>query len=1147
MKFFLHNRLFSVILIMGVLLGGLFVAPFDFGFFKEFRSPINVDAIPDLGENQQIVATEWMGRSPKDVQEQITYPLTTALLGIPGVKTIRSTSMFGMSFIYVIFEENIEFYWSRSRILEKLNSLPANLLPSDVKPAIGPDATALGQIFWYTLEGRNPKTGEPAGGWSPDTLRSIQDFYVKYNLTAAAGVSEVASVGGFVKEYQIEINPNALQNYKLSIMDVMAAVQKSNLDIGAETIEMNKVEYMVRGIGYIKSLSDIEETVVALQNDVPIKIKDLAFVNFGPATRRGGLDKEGMEAVGGVVVARHGSNPMQTIENIKSKIDEMNAGMPSKILADGTESKVQIIPFYDRSILIEETIQTLKTALSHEILICILVVTVLVFRLRASLVIASLLPLAVLATFIIMRAVGIEANVVALSGIAIAIGVMIDIGVVMVEAILKEVESGELKIESDGKAAVIYRSVKSVTAPLITGMATTIIGFLPVFALTAQEGKLFVPLAYTKTFALLSALLLGFAILPTIAYYLLFVGEKKMNVNFTKLPIRNICRVLVIFFAIIFLSVEWLPLGHSAGIFWNFVFVIFIVGIILAFLWGLVYYYEKILRWCLANKFLFLLLPAIIVIFGIAIWKNMGNEFMPTLDEGTFLLMPTTMPHAGVERVRELVSVLDRRISSIPEIESTVGKWGRVNSALDPAPIQMFENTINYKTEYARDSTGKMFRQWRPHIKNIDDIWNEIVKVSNLSGLTSAPKLQPIAARQVMLSTGMRASMGLKVSGPNLDAIERAGRALEAALKECPGIRSETVFYDRAVSASYMEIHLNRAEMARYGLNVADLQSVISAAVGGMSLTNTVEGRERYSVRVRYPRELRNSPETLEKILIPTASGAQIPLGSVAKVEFAKGAQMISSENTFLIGYVLFDKVDDIAEVDAVEAAQAYLKQKIEKGELKIENGVSYKFAGTYEQQQHAAKTLSVIIPLALLAIFFILFMQFKTIIASCIHFSGVIVAFAGGFIMLWLYGESWFLNFSVGGENLRNVFHIHEINLSVAVWVGFIALFGIATDDGILMGTYIHETFIKLNPKTKEEIQNAVVTAGLKRIRPAAMTTATTLIALLPVLTSTGKGSDIMIPMAIPAFGGMFIQSITMFVVPVFQCIWRERVKTKE
>jgi len=833
---------------------------------------------------------------------------------------------------------------------------------------------------------------------------------------------------------------------------------------------------------------------------------------------------------------------MQTIENVKKKIKDMNAGMPSKILADGTESKVQIIPFYDRSVLIEETIQTLKTALSHEILICILVVTVLVFRLRASLVIAMLLPLAVLMTFIIMRIAGIEANVVALSGIAISIGVMIDIGVVMVEAILKEVESGERRVESFKKVDLIYRAVKSVAAPLITGMISTIIGFLPVFALTAQEGKLFIPLAYTKTFALVSALALGFAVLPTIAYYLLF-GRFKGQPRGLPVRMRDICRVLVIVVAVIFLTVEWLPLGHSAGIFWNLVFVVFFVGVILAFLWGLVYFYEKILRWCLANKFLFLTLPAILVAFGLLIWKNTGEEFMPTLDEGTFLLMPTTMPHSGVERVRELIGILDKRISSIPEIEGTVGKWGRVNSALDPAPIQMFENTINYKTEYATDTNGNVFRQWRPHIKTTDDIWNEIVKVSsNLPGLTSAPKLQPIAARQVMLSTGMRASMGLKVSGPDLDAIERAGRALEEALKECPSIKSETVFYDRSVSASYMEIRLNRAEMARYGLNVADLQAVISAAVGGMSLTNTVEGRERYSVRIRYPRELRNSPETLEKILIPTGDGMQIPLGSVAKVEFAKGAQMISSEDTFLIGYVLFDKVDGLAEVDAVEVAQAYLKQKVESGELRIEGGVSYKFAGTYEQQQHAAKTLAVIIPLAMLAIFLVLFMQFKTVIASCIHFSGVFVAFAGGFIMLWLYGEPWFLNFSIGGENLRHVFHIHEINLSVAVWVGFIALFGIATDDGILMGTYIHETFIKLNPKTKEEIQNAVVVAGLKRVRPAAMTTATTLIALLPVLTSTGKGSDIMVPMAIPAFGGMLIQSITMFVVPVFQCIWRER-----
>ncbi|GHV16418.1 cation transporter [Fibrobacterales bacterium] len=1161
MKFLLQNRLFSVLLILGILVWGISVAPFDFGLPNEFRNPINVDAIPDLGENQQIVATEWMGRSPKDIQEQITYPLTTALLGIPGVKTIRSTSMFGMSFIYIIFDEEIEFYWSRSRILEKLNSLPASLLPADVKPALGTDATALGQVFWYTLEGRNPKTGEPNGGWSSDSLRSVQDFYVKYNLAAAGGVAEVASIGGFVKEYQIEINPSALTNYKLSIMDVMGVIQKNNLDIGAETIEMNKVEYMVRGIGYIKSLSDIEESVVAVQNGAPVRLKDIAFVNVGPATRRGGLDKEGVEAVGGVAVARHGANPMQVINNIKEKIREMNAGLPSKILADGTESKIQIVPFYDRSILIEETIGTLKTALSHEILICILVVTVLVFRLRASLVIASLLPLAVLATFIIMSIVGIEANVVALSGIAIAIGVMVDVGVVMVESIIKNSElqiknnSGDSTTSSKDFLNTIYTSVKSVTAPLLTGMATTIIGFIPVFALTAQEGKLFKPLAYTKSFALISALLLGFAVLPTIAYYILGAGglrgfaarlSPRNALKKNALAIQKGIRIFVIVIATIFLAVEWLPLGHSAGIFWNVLFVVLTVGVILAFLWSLVFFYEKILRWCLAHKTQFLILPVLIIIFGLIIWKNTGKEFMPNLDEGTFLLMPTAMPHTGIERTRELISELDKRISSIPEIESTIGKWGRANSALDPAPVQMFENTINYKTEFTLDSNGQTIRQWRPHIKSADDIWNEIVKVTELPGLTSAPKLAPIAARQVMLSTGMRASMGIKVSGPNLEAIEQGGKLLETALKEVPSIKSETVFYDRSVSAPYLEIHLERTEMARYGLNVEDLQNVISAAVGGMSLTNTVEGRERYSVRLRYPRELRNSPDALEKILIPTMGGAQIPLGSVAKIEFAKGAQMINSENTFLTGFVLFDKVAGIAEVDAVENAQDFLLKRIESGQLKLPNGVSYKFSGTYEQQQHAAKTLLIVIPVALLAIFLVLFMQFKTITASCIHFSGVFVAFAGGFIMLWLYGENWFLNFEISGINLREVFHIHEINLSVAVWVGFIALFGIATNDGVLMGTYIHETFLKINPKTKIEIQNAVVIAGSKRIRPAAMTTATTLIALLPVLTSTGKGSDIMVPMAIPAFGGMLIQSITMFVVPVLQCVWRERAVTK-
>ncbi|MDR1632451.1 MAG: efflux RND transporter permease subunit [Dysgonamonadaceae bacterium] len=1185
-KYFLDNRLITALLLIVIVLWGISVAPFDWHKGMLPSDPIPVDAIPDIGENQQIVATEWMGRSPKDIQEQITYPLTTSLLGIPGVKTIRSSSMFGMSFIYIIFDDDVEFYWSRSRILEKLNSLPSGMLPEGVQPALGPDATALGQVFWYTLEGRNPETGKPSGGWGPDELRTIQDFYVKYALSSAEGVSEVASVGGFVKEYQVEINPNAMRAYNVSVMDVMSAIQKSNLDIGAETIELNQVEYLVRGLGYIKNLSDLEEAVITVREGIPVRIKDVAFVNFGPATRRGGLDKEGVEAAGGVVVARYGSNPMKVIDHVKAKIEEMSAGLPQKRLADGTISKVTVVPFYDRSGLIKETVGTLETALTHEILICIIVVIVLVFNLRASAIISSLLPIAVLAAFIIMRYTGVEANIVALSGIAIAIGVMVDVGVVIVENILKNM---------DGRKAptteLIYRSAKEVSGALATAMLTTIISFLPVFAMQAQEGKLFRPLAYTKTFALVSAFLLGFALLPAMAYWVFtpslspkgrLCRSRIFRLATRKLPLRRGVTLAVLLTAVLYLTAEWLPVGAGAGFSLNLVFVTLSIGIILAILWSLVVFYERILRWCLANRWKFMMIPVATLIAGLWIWRGMGEEFMPSLDEGSFLLMPTSMPHTGIERNLRLIETVDKRISAIPEVEATVGKWGRVNSALDPAPAQMFENTINYRSEYILDKDGRRmrfktnskgefllkngtvynpaegfrlisvdslvpsrwgdyFRQWRPQIKNTNDIWQEIVNVSHLPGLTSSPKLQPIEARLVMLSTGMRAPMGLKVSGPDLESIEQAGKAIETVLKESPSVLPSTVFYDRAVGAPYIEIKLNRQNMARYGIAVADLQEVIEAAVGGMALTTTVEGRERFSVRLRYPRELRDNPEALSGLLIPTATGVQIPLSEVADIGYTKGAQMIQSENTFLTGYVIFDKQQGKAEVDVVQEADQLLKEKIGTGELKLPAGVSYKFAGNYEQQQRAANRLLIIIPLCLIAILLVLYFQFRTVTASLIHFSGVFVAFAGGFILLWLYGQPWFMNFSIGGENVRDLFQMHPINLSIAVWVGFIALFGIATNDGVLMGTYIHDTFAERNPQTRAEIREAVVYAGLKRVRPAAMTTATTLIALLPVLTSTGKGADIMVPMAIPTFGGMLIQSMTMFVVPVLQCWWRE------
>ena len=1189
------------------------------------RDPVPVDAIPDIGDNQQIVATEWMGRSPKDIQDQISYPLTTALLGIPGVQTIRSTSMFGMSFIYIIFKDNIEFYWSRSRILEKLNSLPAGTLPVGVQPSLGPDATALGQIFWYTLEGRDPKTGKPNGGWDPSELKTIQDFYVKYSLSTAEGVSEVASVGGFFKEYQVDLNPDALKAYNVTVMDVMNDVKNSNLDIGAETIELNNVEYIIRGLGYVKSLNDLEISVVAVRNNVPVRIKDVAHVNFGPATRRGGLDKSGSEAVGAVIVARYGSNPMEVINNVKEKIKEIEAGLPQKTLSDGTISKVTVVPFYDRTGLIKETIGTLESALSHELLISIIVIIILVMNLRASLIVAGLLPIGVLMTFILMRLFGVEANIVALSGIAIAIGVMVDIGIVDVENILRHLEMPENHgLRGKKLMDVIYLATTEVRAAVVTSIATTIVSFLPVFAMQAQEGKLFHPLAFTKTFALLSAFILGIVVLPTLVHILFNISFDRKKIKnmwngslivaglffaifwqmwpalaITAVGINNLLDFrwsearkefanyinifITVLFATWYLSIEWLPLGAHNSELANFLFVAGLITVILLALMTMVHFYEDILRWSLKNKWKFLIIPSVTLVSGLLIWRGTGKEFMPSLNEGSFLLMPTSMPHSSIEKNLEYIETLDKRLSTIPEVEVAVGKWGRVNSALDPAPVQMFENTINYRSEYILDENGhrmrykvdrndnfvllnnkkfnpvkeafriippdslipdkngEYFRQWRPQIKKPLDIWNEIVKVTDIPGLTSAPKLQPIETRLIMLSTGMRAPMGLKVYGPDLNSIEQAGMLFEKALKEVPSIKVSAVFYDRAVAAPYLEIKLNREAMARYGMTVSEVQEILQVAVGGMTLSTSVEGRERFPLRVRYARELRDNPEDIKRILVPAMNGIQIPLGEVADIDYSRGAQMIRSENTFLVGFVIFDKMEGKAEVEVVKEAGKIIKGKIDSGDIKLPPGVTYKFAGNYENQLRATKRLTIVIQISLILIFLLLFFQFRTITASFIHFSGVFVAFSGGFIMLWLYGQEWFMNFSVAGLNLRDMFQMHTINLSIAVWVGFIALFGIATNDGVIMGTYIHQVFGEMKPKTVHDVREAVVMAGKKRVRPAMMTTAVAVIALLPVLSSTGKGADIMVPMAIPMFGGMVIQVMTVFVVPLFQAMWRE------
>ena len=1134
--------------------------------------------------------------------------------------------MFGFSSIYIIFEEDVEFYWSRSRILEKLNSLPSGLLPEGVNPALGPDATGLGQIFWYTLEGRD-ESGNVTGGWDLHELRSIQDYYVKYALSSASGVSEVASIGGYVQEYQVDVNPELMRQYNIGLHHIVKAVKESNKDIGAQTLEINQAEYLVRGLGYVKSISDIENAVVTSEDYTAIRIKDIGKVSLGPATRRGLLDKEGAEVVGAVVVARYSANPMEVINNVKDKINELSAGLPSKVLADGRTSQVTIVPFYDRTELIQETLGTLNEALTLEILITILVIMIMVFNLRASVLISGLLPVAVLMVFIAMKLFGVDANIVALSGIAIAIGTMVDVGVILSENIIRHLDENKEKLPINN---VVYNATAEVSGAIVTAVMTTIISFIPVFTMIGAEGKLFRPLAFTKTFALTASIIVALFLIPPFAAFLFRKKSIKSNLKYVlngvlialgvvaiiygywlgliliafgitallnlqnKLTEKqaNLINIIISVAAIVFLLAEyWRPLGVDKSIFWNLIFVSIICFGLLGVFSLFIKYYTRILRWCLDNKLLFLSVPTAIVIAGFFIMKNTGKEFMPSLNEGSFLLMPTSMPHSGVEENKRVLQQLDMAVASIPEIKTVVGKAGRTESALDPAPLSMYENVIQYKPEYMlnkkgqrqrykinddglfelkggrfipnpnntkdvtlsaikssqliEDNDGEFYRNWRPEIQSPDDIWNDIVKVTKLPGVTSAPKLQPIETRLVMLQTGMRAPMGIKVKGQDLKQIEAFGVQLESILKQAEGVKDEAVFADRIVGKPYLLIDIDREKIARYGISIQDVQNVLKIAVGGMVLTQTVEGRERYGVRVRYPRELRANPTDLKQIYVPVEKGSPVPLSELATIKYEQGPQVIKSEDTFLVGYVLFDKMDGFAEVSVVENAQALIQEKIDNGELVVPKGINYQFTGTYENQLRAEKTLSVVVPLALAIIFLILYFQFRSVGTSLMVFTGIAVAFAGGFLMIWLYGQDWFLNFNFFGENLRDLFQMHPINLSVAVWVGFIALFGIATDDGVVMATYLTQTFDRNTPDNKKEIRASVVEAGEKRIRPCLMTTATTILALLPILTSTGRGSDIMIPMAIPSFGGMLIALITLFVVPVLYS-WNQEFQLK-
>ena len=1249
--FFVGNKLVVFIAASLLIVAGLAYAPFRWDIGGLPRDPIPVDALPDISENQQIVFTEWPGRSPRDVEDQITYPLTAALLGMPGVQSVRSSSAFGFSSIYVIFEDGTDFYWSRSRVLEKLASLPPGTLPDGVMPKLGPDATALGQVFGYTLEPLDARGEVVPGVFDLHELRALQDWDVRPALQSVAGVSEVASVGGHVREYQVDVDPESLLAHDVTISQVANAVRKANLDVGARTLEINNVEYMIRGLGFVEDIEDLEQVVITARGHTPIRVQDVGTVGFGPALRRGVLDKGGAEVVGGIVVVRFGENPMAVIDRLRAKIAEITPGLPRRTAADGRVARVEVVPFYDRTGLIHETLNTLSLALIQQILITVVVVLLIMRNLRSSLLISALLPLGVLGTFVLMKFTGVNANVMALAGIAIAIGTMVDIGIVFTENMVRHLDEAP---EGEPSATSLVRGAGEVGPAVMTSILTTILGFIPVFGLEGAEGKLFTPLAYTKTYAIVAAFVLAVVVLPPLAHLSLRAVKHRFSNGTTRWKAmlhrsfvidwiamgvgllllttgRPLAGAVVSGIAAIHLAEPllasrwrdtasaagnaltiaavgialvdyWLPLGPGQSFAANAVFVVAMVAVVWSGLWAFGKAYPTLLSWCLRHKITYLSGNVFFVLLGALAWlgapsalrwlpsaleespamqwverslPGLPSDFMPSFEEGSFLYMPTTTPHASLGQAKKMLAHIDAAIASIPEVEQVVGKLGRADSPLDPAPTSMIETVVNYRPEFQTDDRGRImlyrhdddrdvfvrdpsgalipddngvpFRQWRSHIQSPDDIWREIVAAAEYPGLTGAPKLMPIKTRIVMLQTGMRAAVGIKIKGSDLETIEQFGLDVERVLKGVPEIDASTVYADRIVGKPYLEIAIDRTAISRLGLTIEDVQDVIQVAVGGRVLTRTVEGRERYAVRVRYMREERDTVMDLRRIMVAGTGGEQVPLEQLADLRYTKGPQMIRSEDTFANGYVTFDPAPGFGDVEAAEAAQGALDASIAAGSLDVPDGVSFRSAGNYENQVRARRRLGVLVPVALAVIFVILYLQFRSTATALMVFFGVALAGAGGFLALWLYGQPWFLSAEVSGVDLRGLFAVGPMRLTVAVWVGFLALFGIATDNGVIVATYLTQQFRGYRPTDRAALRQRIIEAGQRRVRPCLMTTATTLLALLPVVTSQGRGADLMVPMALPMIGGVGLSLVTLITVPVLFSVGQERRHARE
>jgi Cu(I)/Ag(I) efflux system membrane protein CusA/SilA len=1026
-----------------VLLATLFVVLA--GVYAVVKTPL--DALPDLSDVQVIVYTEYPGQAPQVVEDQVSYPLTTALLSVPKSKVVRGFSFFGASFVYVIFEDGTDIYWARSRVLEYLSTV-AGRLPQGVAPSLGPDASGVGWVYQYAVLGKNRTLAE---------LRTLQDWYLRYQLTKAQGVAEVASIGGFVQQYQVTVDPVKLRAYGVSLMTVATAIRNSNRDVGGRAIEMAEAEYMVRGRGYLRGSGDLEQLVVKADKGTPVLLRDIARVELGPDERRGVAELNGDgEVVSGIVVARYGQNALDVIGSVKEKIREVAAGLPSG---------VTIETVYDRSELIERAIATLKTTLAEESLIVALVCVVFLLHVRSALVAILMLPVGVLIAFIAMRALGMNSNIMSLGGIAIAIGAMVDAAIVMIENAHKHLE--RLK-EGESRMEAMIAACKEVGPALFFSLLIITVSFLPVFTLEAQEGRLFAPLAWTKTFAMAGAALLSVTLVPVLM--LIFIRGRILPE--AKNPVN---RILIALYRPVIAAV---------------------------------------MRWKLAT-----IAVAVIAMLA-SIWPAMklGSEFMPTLNEGTLFYMPTGLPSMSVTKAAELLQTQNKIIKSFPEVASVIGKAGRAQTATDPAPVEMFETVINLKPE----------KDWRPGL-TIDGLIAELDKALQFPGIANSWTM-PIKARIDMLSTGIRTPVGIKVFGKNLEEMEKLAREIETVVKAVPGTSS--AYAERITGGYYLDIEPDREALARYGILVGDLQEVVATALGGEMVTTAVEGRERFGVSLRYPRELRDDPQKIAaNVLVPImaemgAQTAMVPLGQVAKVSIVKGAPSIRTENALLSAYIYVDiRERDIGSYVA-EAKRAVADK------VKFPQGSYVTWSGQFEYMERALERLKVVVPFTLLIIFLLLYLNFRRLAPTLIVMLSVPFALVGGVWLMFLLGY----------------------NLSVAVAVGFIALAGVAAETGVVMLIYLDHAWAATKEKSAlagrragtADLYAAVMEGAVERVRPKMMTVVAIMAGLLPIMWSTGAGSEVMRRIAAPMVGGMISSTaLTLIVIPAIYALveeWRLR-----